>query len=146
MKDKKDKPFEDPHDKISKIIDEKPTTRLDESYKSKRVEQVYDNLKFAKQVRENPITIDKYKEKILGYNLNLEPFIEMRVWPRSIYVTDKLLRLVASARLEFLKRYLVKKRKMDLDLKWLIILFLGIGIAVFVILFIIPMLQGGGPM
>jgi hypothetical protein len=66
------------------------------------------------------------------------------MWPRSIYVTDKLLRLVASSKLEALKRYLSKKRTMPLNMLWIILIIIGVILAIVVIVMLLPRFTGGG--
>lgn len=135
-----DEKFQDPHIKIDAAISKKRDQKLGMGFKSSGVQRVYDNINFAKKVMENPITTEKYDKTIYNENISLNEFLKMRIWPRSIYVTDKLLRLAAASRLEFLKRYLAKKRKLDFNWLWLIILFVGIAVAMVVIIFLLPML------
>lgn len=138
----------DPYEKIDKVIEKRTQEdavqreqKMGMGFKSKGVQKVYDNINFGKDLQENPIITDKYDKKVFGAEvIDLNSFLNMRVWPRSIYTTDKLLRLTASAQLEFLKRYLSKKRRMSFNWAWLIILFIGIVVALLVILFLLPVL------
>jgi len=129
--------FEDPHAKIDKAIKEKEQ-KMGMGFKSKGVQKVYDNINFGKDILENPVTTDKYDKKVFGAEtINLQPFLSMRVWPRSIYTTDKLMRLIASSRLEFLKRYLPKKHGMSFNMWWLIIIVAAVvGALVIIMMFL----------
>ena len=130
--------FEDPHKKIDRAISQKEQN-MGAGFKSKGVQRVYDNINFGKDVLENPIVTKKYDKEIFGAEtISLQSFLAMRIWPRSIYTTDKLMRLIASSRLEFLKRYLAKKHKMSFNMLWLLIIIFGVAVAVLVILFLVP--------
>jgi len=134
--------FTDPHAKIDKLIKNK-SAQGGKQYQHDQMQQVYHNLTFRNKVKDNPVMSDKYKKEIFGVEtLNLQPFLNMRMWPRSIYVTDKLIRLTAAARLEFLKRYIAKKRNVPSNMLWLIIIIFGVIAAIFLILFLLPQLGG----
>ena len=108
-------------------------------HRSKDTQRVYDNIRFQKKFQDNPVETKNYNKKIFGYEtVNINPYLEQKIWPESIYRTDKLLRLVASARLEFLKRYLKKKKGVSVNILFLIIIIFGIAVAIIVILFLLP--------
>lgn len=135
------KGFEDPRDKIDRVIN-KPTKEDIENIigKSEQLKKIYDNLKFQAEVRENPIK-EKHEYRVFGVEtVNLNHYLNMRIWPRSIYVTDKLLRLVAAAKLEFLKRYIAKKRNISMNMVWILIIMFGVVVVLLVILFLLPQL------
>lgn len=130
----------DVFEKIDKAIQTKSTGG---EYISKQMEQMLDNIRFEKEYEQNPPTTKKYDIKIFGVEtINLNPFLELRIWQRSIYVTDKLMRLVAGSRLDFLKRYLRKKNKMTFDYWWLLIIMVmgGVGLMI-VLMFLLPMIS-----
>ena len=134
--------FPDPHQKINEKIDP-----LNPEVKSRGVQMVYDNLDFARKVKREPVMNERFNKKIFGVEtINLQSYINSRIWTRGIYVTDKLLRLAVNARLEFLKRYLKKKRPQDYGFMWLLILIMiGVFGAVLVIMFFLPKLGGALP-
>lgn len=131
--------FPDPHKKIDEVLRER---KKEDGMllKSTEIQRVHDNLEFRNEVKDNPIK-NEHEKKIFGVEtITLTPYLNMRLWPRSIYVTDKLIRLVASARLDFLKRYLAKKRRMSFNFYWLMILIIGVVIALLAIIFLLPTL------
>lgn len=137
------KGFDDPRKKIDGTIS-KREQKPGMGFKSKGVQRVYDNLNFGKHVQENPVTTDKYDVNVFGVEtIDMNHYLSMRIWPRSIYTTDKLMRLIASARLEFLKRYIAKKNKLEFNYLWLIILLIGIPAALLLLLYLLPRLMGG---
>ena len=134
--------FTDPHVKIDTLIQKKKEVAGGELEHS-QMQKAYSNVVFRNKVKEAPILGDKYKKLIFGVEyINLQPYLNMRMWPRGIYTTDKLLRLDASAGLEFLKRYLAKKRTLPFNMWWLLIIIFGVIGAIFVILFLLPQLGG----
>jgi len=137
--------FTDPHAKIDKLIKNK-SVQGGKQYQHDQMQQVYHNLTFRNKVKEKPIMTDKYNKKIFGVEtINLQPYLNMRMWPRSIYVTDKLIRLTAAARLEFLTRYLKKKRVMPFNMLFLLILVVGIVLALLIIVVLLPKFGGMMP-
>lgn len=129
--------FDDPHSMIDKLIKSRDKEAEPVS-KSQQVQETYDNLMFRNEVRENPIAT-RINKRVMGVEVvNLNKFINLQLWKRSIYVTDKLIRLVASARLEFLKRYLSKKRHVPMNMIYILIIIFGVVIAIVVILFLLP--------
>jgi len=137
--------FTDPHAKIDKLIKNK-SVQGGKQYQHDQMQQVYHNLTFRNKVKEKPIMTNKYNKKIFGVEtINLQPYLNMRMWPRSIYVTDKLIRLTAAARLEFLTRYLKKKRVMPFNMLFLLILVVGIVLALLIIVVLLPKFGGMMP-
>jgi len=135
--------FTDPHAKIDRLLDKKKTVAGGQMEHT-QMQKAYNNIVFRNKVQEKPIMTDKYKKKIFGVEyINLQPYLNMRMWPRGIYTTDKLLRLDASAGLEFLKRYLAKKRTLPFNMWWLLIIMFGVVGAIIVIIILLPSLGGG---
>lgn len=134
--------FTDPHDKIDEMIREK-SVRGGHQFQHDQQQQVYGNLLFREKAKEAPVKARRYEKKIFGVEyIDLQPYLDMRMWPRSIYVTDKLIRLVAASRLEFLKRYLAKKRTMPFNMWWLLIIMFGVAAAILLIIFLLPKIGG----
>jgi len=152
--EKKSDIFEDPRGKIDEMLakranpstnDAAGTSRIPPSElygKSDQLQKALDNFRFQKKVSEKPILMERRYKGFRGEYVDLGAFLNMRIWPRSIYVTDKLIRLVASAKLEMLKKYIAKKRAVPLNILWILLLMVGIAMAVLVILFLLPNLGG----
>lgn len=143
----KKKYFDDPSQKIDELIKKRDKEQHVYVPKSEGLQKIYDNIKFTEKVKDDPILLKRdYRGVVSGeakYRvISLDNFLELRLYPRSIYVTDKLLRLVASSRLEWLKKYLSKKRSMPLNVLWIILIVMGVIIAVVVILLLLPKFMG----
>lgn len=134
--------FESPEKKIDKLLG-----RSDKKLvvpKSEGLKKIYDNLKFSEEVKTNPLLLKKEYRGFDAKVINLSSFLNLRLYPRSIYTTDKLLRLVGSSRLEQLKKHLSKKRTMPINFLWIIFIIMGVIIAVIVILVLLPKFGVGG--
>jgi hypothetical protein len=112
-----------------------------QKYKSAEAQRVFDNIKFGDRVEEQPITSKRYDKLVMGYvYITFNNYIHNRIWPRSIYTTDKITRLAVSAKLEFLKRYLSKKRHVPMNLIWIIIIMFIVVIVIVIVLLLLPSL------
>lgn len=135
-------PFDSPQEKIKKA-EHKHDLELGKKFKSAEAQRVFDNVKFADEVESNPVLSKDYDRKVFGYEMiSFNHYLNQRIWPRSIYTTDKLVRLAMSAKLEFLKRYLSKKRHVPMSMIWLLILMFAVGAVILVIMFLILPLMG----
>lgn len=137
----------DPHKKIDEMIAERqkqtPTGNTDKPKKPetllKDLEKVKDNLKFYNTIQEAPVLTDKYDKKIFNYKvLNFNHYIKQQAWPESIFNIDKLIRLNVSAKYEWLKRYMQKKRTIGLDVFWVFLIFIIIGGAILAAWILLP--------
>lgn len=140
MNNNKDSGFVDPHKKVDDLISKKELAE-GKRYKSAESQRVFDNIAFGDTVEKNPVVNKDFDKKVLGYEtVNFNHYINQRIWPRSIYTTDKLVRLAMSAKLEFLKRYLAKKRHVPIGMIWLLIVIFAVVIGIVVIFFLLPSL------
>jgi len=134
------KEFVDPHTKIDNLLGKKELVE-GKRFKSAESQRVYENIAFGDKVEHEPVINNKFDKKVLGFEtVNLNHYINQRIWPRSIYTTDKLVRLAMSAKLEFLKRYLSKKRHVPMNMIFLLIILFGAVVVVLIILFLLPQL------
>jgi len=109
------------------------------------LEKIKDNIKFANEVQDNPVVTDKYDKRVFNCDvININPYIEQQAWPSSLYFIDKLIRLNTKASLEWMKRYLSKKRHVPMNMIWLLILLFAVGIVIVIVLFLILPMIGGG--
>lgn len=137
VKEEKVKGFDDPHLKIDEVIKNKE--REDEPVsKSQQVQETYDNLKFRNEVREDPIVTNINRNVMNVVVVNLNKFLNLQLWKRGIYTTDKLIRLAMSAKLEFLKRYLSKKRSVPMNMIYILIIIFTVVIVIVIVLFLLP--------
>jgi hypothetical protein len=138
--------FESPEKKIDELLKRKDRSLV--VPKSEGLKKIFDNITFAERVKDDPLLLKKeYKGNVSnngGFRvINLNNFLNLRLYPRSIYTTDKLLRLVASARYEQLKKHINQKRKVPMNMLWIIAIIFGVVIAVVVILMLLPKFMGG---
>jgi len=140
MNNNKDSGFVDPHKKVDDLLKKKELAE-GKRFKSAEAQRIYDNIDFGDKVEHDPVLNNKFDKKVLGYEtVNFNHYINQRIWPRSIYTTDKLVRLAMSAKLEFLKRYLAKKRHVPIGMIWLLIIIFAVIIGIMVIFFLLPSL------
>ena len=111
--------------------------------KGEGLKKIYDNLKFVDTVNKNPVMLKKSYRGYTHRVMDLNHFLNLRLYPRSIYTTDKLLRIVAVSKYEQLKKYLAKKRKVSLNFLYIILIIMGVVVAVIVILLLLPKFIGG---
>ena len=136
----------DPHDvlkeKVDKTLKEKEETPGKKPVKpvyAKDLERVQDNIKFAAEIQQQPVTSDKHDKKIFNHKtVNFNHYIKGQAWPESIFNIDKLLRLNTAASFEWQKRYLKKKRTMPLDIFWVILIFIIVGAALLAAYILLP--------
>jgi hypothetical protein len=144
--------FEPPERKIDSLLhlrEKKKEQRQQEREhelnipKSETLRKIYDNISFAQKVKDNPLML---KKEYRGYDfkvINLNSFLNLRLYPRSIYTTDKLLRIVAVSRYEQLKKHIQKKRAVPMNMLWIVLIIIGVIMAIVVILFLLPKFTGG---
>ena len=137
--------FEPPEDKIDNLLRQKEQKREQELNvpKSESLRKIYDNIRFTSEVKKTPLML---KKEYHGYDykvINLNSFLNLRLYPRSIYTTDKLLRLIASSRYEQLKKHIQKKRAVPMNMLWIVLIIIGVIMAIVVILFLLPKFTGG---
>lgn len=112
--------------------------------KSEGLKKIFDNLQFVDKVKKEPVLAKKSYKGYTHQVMDLSHFLNLRLYPRSIYTTDKLLRLVATSKYEQLKRYIEKKRKVSMNFLYIILIIMGVVVAIVVILMLVaPRLSGG---
>lgn len=131
--------FDDPEKKVDELL-KKRTMFVP---KSEGLQKIYDNIRFSNVVKEAPLMLKKTYRGHDFKTIDLSNFLNLRLYPRSIYTTDKLLRLVASSRYEQLKKHIAKKRSMPFNMLWIILIIFGVVIAIVSILVLLPKFTGG---
>ena len=118
---------------LDKSIDEILSDRPD-ALKLRR-----DNREFINKLETSKITPAEETVEVFGVkSVNVNAILKDNIWNRSIFTTDKLCRLFLGCTLEQLKKYEKKKRMMSFNVMWILIIMMGIGIAVIVMLFLLP--------
>ena len=133
-----DKIFVSPEHKIDELLKKKNKPLL--VPRSEAIQKAYDNIKFVEEVRENPLLLKKEYKGFDAKVINLNTFLNLRLYPRSIYTTDKLLRLAVSSRYEKLKKHIAKKRAVSFNMLWIIIIIFAVIMVVIVFVFLLPQL------
>lgn len=104
------------------------------------LKKVRENREFLKKAKENPIPKDKAEVKIFGVKaVNLNAILKKNIENRSIFTVDHLCKMHYEMTLAQMLKNRKKKRPLPFDLKWLIVLIIGVPVA-FIILI---MLFGG---
>lgn len=146
--------FSSPTEKINSLRKQKTTTQQYREYepvkedvkknipKGEGLKKMIDNIRFTNTVNDSPVMLKKTYRGYTHRVMDFSHFLNLRLYPRSIYTTDKLLRLVASSTLEQLKKYLSKKRKVPIDALFVVLIIVGVVAVVMVILFLVLPLLG----
>jgi len=126
-----DKDEGDIHDKIDGLLSRTPP----------ELQQVNENLDFIKQVKDNPVQKGEAEIEVFGFEtVDISSILKMNIWNRSIFTVDKLSKLFLKMTFEQQKKYLAKKRPLDFNWTWIIIMLMGIVVAVLVMVFLLPRL------
>ena len=123
------------HDRISKDID----VLLED--KPEELKRIQENRAFASNFEMKPVKESHANVKAFGKNVNINAILKANLENRSIYTVNSLCDMFLSWRLEQLKKYLSKKKTLDFNYAWLIILIIiGLGGLFFFIIYILPRL------
>lgn len=125
-------------EKVERLFDKEKAPRL-----NREMQQVYEKHQFVNEVYNNPVENNHYDTSVNFEQINLQDFINLRLFPRSIYVTDHLIRLAVNQRFEALKKFLPKKRRLAFDGWWILLLLVAGVCVVLLILMLVPGLLGG---
>jgi len=119
------------HDKVDGLLSRTPP----------ELEQVNENLDFIRQIKENPIESGEAEIDVFGFEtVDISSILKMNIWNRSIFTVDKLSKLFLKMTFEQQKKYLAKKRPLDFNWTWILLMLLGLVGAVLVIIFLLPRL------
>ena len=134
---KEQKISSDGYDRISKDVDVLLQGRPEE------LKRIQENRAFSEKFENNPVKGNAANIDAFGKNVNINAIIKANLENRSIYTVNSLCDMFLSWRLEQLKKYLAKKRALDFNYTWLIILIIiGLGGMMFFLFFILPRLGG----
>lgn len=109
------------------------------------LKNVSENIKFEKDIVENPIPPKMGEVSVFGCETwDINSILKGNYWRRSIYTTDKLCKLFLKADLNQKKKYLAKKNPLGFDFTFALILVIGVVVVIMAIIFLLPKLTGGG--
>lgn len=99
-----------------------------------------DNIDFENKVLEKPVLPGIGQVDVFGECWDINSILKGNYWGRTIYTTDKICKLFLKWNLDRQKKYLAKKKQLDFNYTWLIILMIaGVGALIF-IMFVLPRL------
>lgn len=94
---------------------------------------------FEKEFKAEPISDADKTVKAFGKDVNLNAVLKQNIDKRSIFTVDNLCDMFISWRIDQLQKYQKKKRGIDFNWMWMLILiFLGIGGMIVVMMFVLP--------
>ena len=117
------------HDKVDAVLKSRSNRMT-----IKDLQEAKERKDFAKKVEEEPIMTNTMDRKYYNWDvISLGSYIKQMSYPDSIYLTDELIRLSLKADLEMKQKYLDRKRKVPMNMIWILIIVFGIIIAVLII-------------
>lgn len=129
-----DNRFQEKADIIDKLLNK--TEELPSELKA-----VSENMIFEKKVEEKPVPPGIGRVKVFGCEVwDINSILKGNYWRRSIYTTDKLVKLFLKADLNSKKKYLKKKNPQGFNFFWIMIIMFGVVVAIMVIIFLLPKL------
>ena len=103
------------------------------------LQKVNENLDFIDEISDEPLKSGEYTVPVFGFEtVDISAILKKNIWNRSIFTVDKLCKMFLKMDLEQKKKYLKKKRPLEFNYIWLILLVIGIPIVILIILFILP--------
>ena len=137
MDPKKDNVFKDKHDHIASEIDKQLNAKPIE------LERIEENLKFIDEIKKDPLK-DNINVMAYGFKpVNVNAILKNNIFNRSIFTVDKLCKMFLKMTLENKKKYLRKKRGLQFDYWWLLLLIIGVPVALVFIFMFLPRFMGG---
>jgi len=116
---------------------------IDQLFKDRPAElkKITDNQKFLKEIEEKPLPVDVASIPVFGTSVDFNAILKDNIWNRSAYTVDMLCDMFLSMNIEKMKKYQAKKRKIPMNIIWLMIILMMVGVGVIVL---ILFLQSGG--
>lgn len=125
--------------KINKSVED----NVDRLFKDRPMElkKIRDNKAFIKEIEVNPLPVKVASIPVFGTSVDFNDILKDNIWNRSAYTVDMLCDMFLHMNIERMKKYQAKKRKIQTNLLWilLILMFVGVGLIVLVMF-----LKGGG--
>lgn len=126
------------HDDIARFLDGHLQGKHEEEI-TPEMKQANDNLDFERHVLEQPVPAGIGAVPVFGVETwDINAILKGNYWGRTIYTTDKICKLFLKWNLERQKKYLMKKKGLDFNYAWLLLLVMGGIVALLVILFVLP--------
>lgn len=104
------------------------------------LKKIKDNKIFLKEIEAHPLPVEVVSIPVFGTSVDLNAILKNNLWDRTAYFVDMMCDGFAHMTLEQLKKYLEKKRKMPMNIIWLMIILAAVGVGVVIL---ILFLKGG---
>jgi len=116
---------------IDKLLRENPV----------ELKKIKDNKEFLKKIKDDPIPAEVASIPVFGTSVDFNAILKTNIWDRTAYFVDMACDSFAHMTFEQLKKYQAKKRKVSMNIIWLLIILMAVGVGVIVL---ILFLSGGG--
>jgi len=126
--------FKAKNTKVNKVEDE-----VDVLFESRPMElkKIRDNKKFISEIEKDPLPVKVASIPVFGTSVDFNAILKDNIWNRSTYIVDMLCDMFLHMDIERKKKYLAKKRKMPMNMIWLIIVMIAAGIGIIVMLLVL---------
>ena len=131
IKDEGGKDFASVRKDIDVLLEDRP----------EELQRIKENRAFAKEFEVAPIKKSDATVKSCGIDIDMNGIIKLNLENWTVFTMNSLCDMFVSWRLEQLKKYLSKKKTLDFNYAWLIILIIiGLGGLIFFLVYIMPRL------
>lgn len=116
---------------------------VDQLFKDRPVElkKIKDNQNFIKEIEDKPLPHVVASIPVFGTSVDFNAILKDNIWNRSAYTVDMLCDMFLHMNIERMKKYEAKKRKIPMNIIWLMVIMMAVGVGVIVL---ILFLKGGG--
>lgn len=116
---------------------------VDQLFTDRPVElrKIRDNQRFIKEIEDKPLPVEVASIPVFGTSVDFNAILKDNIWNRSAYTVDMLCDMFLSMNIARMKKYQAKKRKLPMNILWLIIILAAVGVGIIVL---ILFLKGGG--
>ena len=108
---------------LKKNQDVKVEEDVDRLFKDRPVElkKIRDNQEFIKEIEDKPLPQSVASIPVFGTSVDFNAILKDNIWNRSAYTVDMLCDMFLSMNIERMKKYQAKKRKLPMNIIWLIV-------------------------
>lgn len=116
---------------------------VDQLFTDRPVElkKIRDNQKFIKEIEEKPLPVEVASIPVFGTSVDFNAILKDNIWNRSAYTVDMLCDMFLHMNIARMKKYQAKKRKLPMNILWLMLILMAVGVGVIVL---ILFLKSGG--
>ena len=116
---------------------------VDSLFKDRQTElkKIRDNKEFIQKIERHPVPVDHARISVFGTSVDFNSILKDNIWNRSAYTVDMLCDMFLHMNIERMKKYQAKKRKIPMNILWLMLIMIFVGVGVIVL---ILFLKSGG--